>query len=219
MKRLALFAAPASVSAGVSCLNEFGSPVPWFAGLTDGTGTSNYYYMDSSSDQFGRSKYSLDQSSSGSLMQTVNQIYRSSDLAFAMYNDEPPPDKTESSTYAHAKGILMSDSSSAVWIVHSKPHWPASDAPSAFPDFTYAQNFMCVTLTPDQFEQVSKLLQISYPYFYTSNVPDSLDLPEFSALISKTKTDSSSDSYSFGSFTAFAKSKTWGKDMWEGEPK
>eukprot|EP00518_Triparma_eleuthera_P018247 CAMPEP_0197556460 /NCGR_PEP_ID=MMETSP1320-20131121/15173_1 /TAXON_ID=91990 /ORGANISM="Bolidomonas sp., Strain RCC2347" /LENGTH=304 /DNA_ID=CAMNT_0043117593 /DNA_START=1 /DNA_END=911 /DNA_ORIENTATION=+ len=186
--------------------------------LSSGTGSAEYYVIDSSSSDgsFVKSKYSLDQSSSGALMQTTNQIYGDSSIALALYNDEPPPSSTESSTYAHAKGILIADADSAAWIVHSKPHWPDSDAPAPLPDFKYAQSFMCVTLTLSEFENISSLLSTSYPYFYKTNLPDSLDLPNFSALISKTKVDNTSSQISFGhGFTAFAKSRTWGKDLWE----
>ena len=214
--------------AKVSCLGEDASAVDWFAVLSSGTGSAEYWYIDSSElsdDSFAKSKFTLDQSSTGALMQSVSQIYNddsnkdltndSTSIAYAMYNDEPPPSSTESSTYAHAKGILMADTDSAAWIVHSKPHWPDADSPAPLPDFQYAQSFMCITLTLSEFESISALLQTSYPYFYASNLPDSLNLPNFSALISKTKVDATSDSYSFGDFAAFAKSRTWGKDLWE----
>ena len=65
-------------------------------------------------------------------MQTVGQLYTlpdplSSDpfLAYGVYNDDPPPPYgTASSTYAHAKGLMMTNSSAGFWLVHSMPNWP-----------------------------------------------------------------------------------------------
>ena len=62
-----------------------------------------------------------------------------------------PNGNTASSTYAHAKGILVASvaSSSGYWLVHSMPQWPEyvddeHDAPGPFPSDTYAQALRCV---------------------------------------------------------------------------
>jgi len=40
------------------------------------------------------------------------------------YNDEPPGHKPVSSTYAHAKGVLLWNDQEILWLVHSVPKWP-----------------------------------------------------------------------------------------------
>ena len=62
-----------------------------------------------------------------------------------------PNGNDASSTYAHAKGILVASvaSSSGYWLVHSMPLWPeyvddAHDFPGPFPSDTYAQSLRCV---------------------------------------------------------------------------
>ena len=143
-------------------------------------------------------------------------------MAYAEYNDEPPPDSTVSSTYAHSKGVLMSDAEQGYWLVHSKPHWPnaVEDGAGPLPDFTYAQSFLCVTFPKDEIEKIATLQQVNYPAVYDSYVSDSSEFPEFAAWVAKTKSSLTSSTQTLTSsggidFTQFAKSKAWDKDLYE----
>ena len=76
------------------------------------------------------------------------------DFNYDIYNRRhffQPNGNDASSTYAHAKGILVASvsSSSGYWLVHSMPQWPeyvddAHDFPGPFPSDTYAQSLRCV---------------------------------------------------------------------------
>ena len=116
---------PAFVRA-VKCLNESGDPVNWWSAISQGSGSMSYYYIDadsadsadSASSSFTLSSYDVGSSTGGAIMNTMNLLYEDSgDIAYALYNDEPPPDKTESSTYAHAKGVMMADDEGGYWLV------------------------------------------------------------------------------------------------------
>ncbi|GMI13707.1 hypothetical protein TrVE_jg4962 [Triparma verrucosa] len=220
---------PAFVRA-IKCLNESGDPVNWWSAISQGSGSMSYYYIDadSASSSFTLSSYDVGSSTGGAIMNTVNLLYEDSgDIAYALYNDEPPPDKTESSTYAHAKGVMMADDEGGYWLVHSKPHWPngVEDGGGPFPDFDYAQSLLCVSVDLQTFDEIGEMLKISYPYIYDSALPDSLQssLPSFGEFISKEKVDDESSVISFSDnaggsnsdFLAFAKSKAWGKDLYE----
>ena len=108
-----------TVVGAIGCLNESGEPVSWWAAVSQGSGSSSYYYLDanSASSSFTVSSYDVGSSTGGAIMNTVNVLYSGGDIAYALYNDEPPPDKTESSTYAHAKGVMVADDEGGYWLV------------------------------------------------------------------------------------------------------
>jgi len=161
-------------------------------------------------------------------MKTANQLYGLSDnsnVMYGVYNDECPPDSTASSTYAHAKGILMTDSKQGFWLVHSKPHWPNArkDGPAPFPDMIYGQSFMCITLTPTQVYAIASNLMISRPYICDKLASPTLaaSFPNFNNWLALkytttiTSTSGKIQSYAGAQYHTFAKSKAWGKDLWD----
>ena len=91
---------------------------------------------------FKLSPYNVNQTKSGAIMETVNQLYayNATGRAYVLYNDEAPT-YTASSSYAHAKGMLLTNGSIGFWLVHSMPHWPNAEqnGPAPFPDFTYGK--------------------------------------------------------------------------------
>ncbi len=211
---------------GISCLDDDLEPIDHFVGLTTPESSDYYAVFDGSDFQKGAIDLQSDPGLGGSIYGTIAQLYNlSSATGYAMYNDEPPPSKTESSTYAHAKGVIAVDETMEGFImVHSKPHWPnaVADGASPFPDFTYGQSFICVTVDSTTIEEISTLLTIDYPYVYDSDMPSSLldSFPNLSGLMSKAKSDVSSSTFDFSSkltgakFRMFAKSRDWSMDLY-----
>jgi hypothetical protein len=93
------------------CINEDGILVDTWVTLTQNIDYLYYYYDNDNTHDFIKSLYTTNQTKDGCIMNTMNQLYTSDidleNIAYVLYNDEPPPDKTESSSYAHSKGIMM----------------------------------------------------------------------------------------------------------------
>ena len=72
--------------------------------------SANYYYFNSKYSSYQLSPYNVSQSSKGAIMATMMQLYTypttQNVAAYAMYNDEYTG-MSISSSYAHAKGILL----------------------------------------------------------------------------------------------------------------
>jgi hypothetical protein len=89
-------------------------------------------------------------------------------------------------------------------------------------DETYGQNFMCVTMEAGMFDIVASLEMINRPYIYDSLISTSMTaaLPNFATWVKggkSTLTSSSAvlKSCAGKSFTMFAKSSAWGKDLYD----
>ena len=103
-----------SGASAFSCLNEDGNPVDSWNAIKPPDNIT-YYYYDAPSKSYQLSPYTVNQTLNGAIMGTVLQLYQYPNdidyIAYGMYNDEPPPDDTASSTYAHAKGLLVTNES------------------------------------------------------------------------------------------------------------
>jgi len=214
----------ASVSARLSCRDGNGADVDWFSSIKTPNGYGYGTYHESSK------KFIMDQGTlkdmSGPIGRTLQQVYQANnDQAYIVYNDESPDDKSHSSR-AHMKGVLMADADSAFWMVHSVPRYPPfmKDGYS-FPDFAtrYGQSFLCITVTPETVNTIAKQMQIDWPYAYEQQLPSALEktYPELLNLMNmkrggKTETGIETITSKAGkSFTIFAKSDDWGKDLFE----
>ena len=211
----------------LSCLDESGLPVDHWVALARNL-DYNYYTHDEA-EGFIRSDYDLNQTSLGSIMATVGQLYATNldmnDIAYALYNDDPPPpEDTASSTYAHAKGVMLLNGEQGFWLIHSKPNWPGSraDGPIPFPDTQYSQSLMCITLDTPSFDSIAAAEMVNYPYIYDSYISSNLEdlVPNFSEWINGGKSDLTNVTNTISSkggvvYTQFAKSKAWGKDLYE----
>lgn len=212
-------------SSTISCLDETGNAVDSYVSLIQNEDYQYYYHTQNG---FEKSPYLLNQTNDGSIMKTMNQLYSSSldmdNIAYALYNDEPPPDTTASSTYAHSKGVILTDGTRGFWMVHSKPSWPNArdDGAAPFPDTKYAQSLLCMTFDVESFNTIAYSQMVNYPYVYDSHLSDSLVdvLPNFASWISKGKVDEVSMNQPLttsggADFTQFAKNKAWAKDLYE----
>lgn len=92
-----------------SCIDENKNNVDWWIALKAANSDSYYVYSDG---KFVKSPYNVNQTQNGLIMNTVNQLYEPFDnnnVAYGMYNDEPPPNGLVSSTYGHSKGLLITN--------------------------------------------------------------------------------------------------------------
>ena len=86
---------------------------------------------------------------------TLEPLYSQSgggEMFSLMYNDEHPHGPTSFSK-GHTKGLVVGDSNSSIWLIHSVPHYPP------FPNETYSyphtgllygQTALCLSLGSDQ---------------------------------------------------------------------
>jgi len=147
----------------------------------------------------------------------------SGDIAYAFYNDEHPDGKK--STYdAHSKGVIAFDTSSGFWLIHSMPKWPNSPSKGyeGLPDYRYGQSFLCITMSTSQFDSIGQQQQMTRPYMYDSYISDSLasKAPGIADWFDGKNTETDSNAISITSkggvhFKHIAKSRDWGKDLYE----
>lgn len=120
--------------------------------------------------------------------------------------------------------MLLTDSQQGFWLVHSKPNWPGSRETGAipFPDTQYSQSLMCITLNTETFDSIAATNMVNYPYIYDSYISTNLEasIPLFAEWIGGGKSSLTNMTNTFASvggttYTQFAKSKAWGKDLYE----
>jgi deoxyribonuclease-2 len=216
---------------GPSCLDEGGDPVDGWVALKEANSFNVFVQIGP---KFVKSKYMLNQTKSGgmkgSVMRTASQLYNiptsSAAYAVALYNDQPPF-MSASSSYAHGKGMLITDSTSGFWFVHSMPRWPANlssnASPGPFPSDVYGQSITCITVSAASADLIASNLMAGRPAIYSSRFDSALaaTLPSFKALVagsfSKSSTPVSSEITSLGGtkYTQFVKSNLWGKDIYD----
>jgi len=135
-----------------------------------------YTFMTSESIEWQLSSLSFNDSQSFP-GKTLDPLYdrSKSNIGYLLYNDQA--DKV-SIVQGHTKGVILFDETSAIWIVHSIPHFPNhrstfnySIQPS---QCVYGQSMLCMSLSIDKLEQVGQQLLYNYPQVYDSFIPDSL---------------------------------------------
>lgn len=225
---LFLFLVISTQTDAFTCLDENGNPVDSWVALKGAPKTSIYFIYDESLGNFKKSIYNVSQSTNGAIMQTVGQLYvdvNAEEIAFGMYNDEAP-DKDASSSYAHGKGILATNAKEGFWLVHSMPKWPnylKDGGPGPFPDYTYGQSLMCVSISMSTSNLIASNLMVEHPYIYDKFMPSTLQpsLPAFADLLlgvkSSLKTSNSSFTSLLGNETFYQLSKSSSDhvDFWD----
>jgi deoxyribonuclease II len=177
----------------LSCKNENGESVDWFylyklPKLTNkikdfkelNSGTS-YVYMTEMEQKWKLSEFSINDTKSLPGM-TLNVLYKNLSLSYLndlrigyiLYNDQA--DKV-TLINGHTKGVLLFDSISAVWIVHSIPHYPPKLEPRGYyinaSQLVYGQSMLCLTVKFDTLEDIGQQLLYNYPQIYDYYIPDS----------------------------------------------
>ena len=226
---LALLEPPSA--AALQCLNENGNPVDWYymmkiPGKEDQCPC--YYAYSDPVTPLMRSAHDLGDGD-GALGSTLKQVYNGAadSFAYAFYNDMSPDGKLHDSR-AHSKGAMGFDAQSGFWLVHSVPAFPPylKDGYAGFGKYAsthYGQSFLCLSLNTTAFQTVGTLMSVNYPYVHDSGVPDAIAsaVPAFAAWLqgnhttAAVATQAPLSTLGGNTFTAFAKTKYWGKELYE----
>ena len=171
-----------------------------------------YHSLDMASDTL--------ESTSSPVGATLDQIYSDSSINYIMWNDQDPTgDKHDSN--GHSKGVIAWNEKGGFYLLHSTPRFPPDPQNSqySFPqnEITYAQHFLCVTISFADVNTLAKHLQYVRPYIFSTNTPISLSsTPAMADLIDGVHitTPGTTSGYVSG-WTHFAKNSEWGQDFWE----
>ena len=190
-------------------------------------GTGYLYYDSNQGSDFTFPDKSINSSKSAA-GHTLLQIYKSTNVGYAMYDDEEP-DKYKDFYDAHSKGTVGYDSTSGFWLVHSVPKYPPyyKERIYYYPNSgrEYGQSMLCMSLPLSEINSAGRQFQTTGPHFYNFSMPDSLKdtLPNlYDATVNKKQIPVPSShiatlkSKGGMEFTSFAKSKKFGKDLYAG---
>ncbi|NXC47354.1 DNS2B protein, partial [Penelope pileata] len=209
---LLLFSSPALWAVEISCRNEDGEAVDWFAlyklpkhAKGEGAGLGlQYLYLDSLAQQWQPGRYLINMTQ-GALGQTLGQLYeaykakakmsvslQSNDTAYAIYNDEVPHSGSANWKRGHTKGFLLLDKSQGLWVIHSVPLFPPFPEDGyGYPPSgeSYGQTAICITFTYDQFKEIDQQMLSSNPEIYSCSLPDAFqdDLPNLQKLCARSR--------------------------------
>ncbi|XP_019519751.1 PREDICTED: deoxyribonuclease-2-alpha [Hipposideros armiger] len=175
-----LLAALLWVPAGaLSCYGDSGQPVDWFVvykqpahsgpGVEAQTGLQ-YKYLDEVSGGWRDGAGPIN-SLAGAVGRSLLPLYQNTtQVAYLLYNDQPPDGARDSSSRGHTKGVLLLGQEGGFWLVHSVPGFPprASHANYSWPRSaqTYGQTLLCVSFPLEQFSKIGKQLSYTYPLVY-----------------------------------------------------
>ncbi|KAG8519504.1 Deoxyribonuclease-2-beta, partial [Galemys pyrenaicus] len=170
----------------ISCRNENGEAVDWFAFYklpksqdkeSKETGLE-YLYLDSTTRSWRRSKQLINSSSSvlGRTLQQLHEAYASknNNTAYLIYNDGVPKSVNYSRKYGHTKGFLLWNRVQGFWLIHSIPGFPP--IPEEGYDYPptgrrYGQNGFCTTFKYNQYEKIDSQLAVCNPNIYSCSIP------------------------------------------------
>ncbi|XP_041064364.1 deoxyribonuclease-2-beta [Carcharodon carcharias] len=190
-----LIAHISSSVAEISCRDEAGQPVDWFAiyklpkhqvHQTVGMGLT-YMYLDPSTVDWQQSKYLVNMTESA-LGRTLHQLYSTykskvKERAYFIYNDAAPLMPYDVK-HGHTKGVLLFDKAQGFWLSHSTPNFPP------FPEKGYSwpssgrkfgQTLFCFTYNYSQMMEIGRQLLYYNPHVYNWSLPQ-IFLPELSDL-------------------------------------
>ncbi|CAJ0578526.1 unnamed protein product, partial [Mesorhabditis spiculigera] len=191
-----LFLLALEVSAEFNCRNERNEPVDWFAvykmpiyqdtsanGIKDGLA---FYYLDSNDPTTLRPSPNNLNSSQQPIAYTLQQLYdKNGDLSVfsVMYNDEPYEEsesakkrkKRATVQKGHTKGVVFSDQTSGIWLVHSVPAFPPPDH-YKYPNSgtIYGQTMLCISFDYSELAKIGTQLYYNHPDIYHSNLPTAM---------------------------------------------
>jgi deoxyribonuclease-2 len=139
---------------------------------------SAYTFITNGNQQWSFSDLSLN--STDSLAgRTLAPLYETTigqaNLGYILYNDQA--DKV-TIIKGHTKGVILFNENSAVWLVHSIPHYPPKPSTKMYminpSQCVYGQSMLCMSVGIDQLELIGQQLLFNDPQVYDSNIPDSL---------------------------------------------
>lgn len=99
------------------------------------------------------------------------------DILYVAYNDQPPPGYNGTRS-GHCKGVVVFDSSTGVWLLHSVPRFLEGIGTGrySFPESgrENAQLLMCITFPSSELDAIGKHLRMEYANVYAKGSPQSL---------------------------------------------
>lgn len=177
LRSLGVFSLLASAF-GLSCLDETGSPVDFWASIKAPRGT-DYLYYDSTTDALVVSRNSMNDTTTGSLSYTTKQLWTAD--VYAIWNDEVPNESSYSFSYGHTKGYFAFDTEGdGFFLIHSIPAFPVGPANSSTylglggNAFTYAQSLFCLSVSAETLNAVAYKYLLNKPHLYDTLFPSSL---------------------------------------------
>ncbi|XP_063150467.1 deoxyribonuclease-2-alpha [Candoia aspera] len=230
-----------AVYGSISCYDDSGQPVDWFivyklpkSHHSPAVEGMRYMYQDGGTQGWVQGR-SLMNSTEGAVGRTLNQLYleaanrqREEEMAYVLYNDEPPT-KNSSGSKGHTKGVIVLDRTQGFWLLHSTPHFPPrlDEKEYAWPHtaLTYGQSFLCVTYPYSQFKAIGNQLLFTEPDVYDYRVQGAFaqDLP---ALLNASEGQHVEEqpwnsrviltSLGGKEFVSFAKFRFFGDDLYSG---
>lgn len=211
---------------GLSCLDESGKPTDFWVGIKAPKG-SDYLYYDSSTNEFGPSHNSMNDTTTGALTYTTKQLWDAE--GYAIWNDEVPNESNYSFTYGHTKGYFAFDSEGDGFLmIHSVPAYPVG--PSDSPNYlglggnawTYAQSFLCLSVSLETLNAASYKFLLNRPHLYDTLFPSTLE-PTYGNISKLVKGDYATASICASDilqtegiveFQLFAKTTQWNNDLY-----
>lgn len=157
---------------------------------------------------------------------SLRGLYSENRPFYVLYNNEPPNSKSKGNK-GHNKGVVLAGSLGGMWMVHSVPHFPDIQHPAyVFPrtGAVYGQSFLCISMNYDNLNIVGSQLLFNEPQIYSKNILSNLTA-QLTQLVSAAQGNTinkppwynKADIFSFENtkFTSFAKSKNFGKELYE----
>jgi len=206
----------------LSCLDQNGNPIDWYAALKQPNGYNFQWYNGENFTAGG----SLESPSGSAIALTLGSLYSCSNCGYAMYNDESAVDGSNHESNAHMKGVIAFDGVSGFWLIHSVPKFPPAKANGYSYPLTgtkYGQSFLCLSLSTSTFDTIGQQLKIDNPFVYDSSVPSALSsqVPNLAAFLNQgTTSPVRSNIVNIATlagreYDIFAKSSSWGYDLYE----
>jgi hypothetical protein len=213
--------------AALTCQSESGQPVDWWVALKAPRGTA-YLYADSTTPSLTPSPHSMNDTATGALTHTLQQLWTlPPDGSYVLWNDSPPGAAAYNYSYGHTKGITATTATGGFWLTHSIPLFPAG--PGSTPVYeglgsnawTYGQSAACLSVDPVTLDAIAYKYLLAHPQVYDT-VIDTVAAPgNLSALARGTFHDpavcaeaSLLETQSGAPFAAFAKTPAWNADLW-----
>ena len=175
----------------LTCRDEKGNPLDWFTlyklpTLNDNKVSpwikngSGYAFITEKNQSWTLSSQSISSLTSMPAV-TLDSFYKATfsndnKMGYILYNDQF--DDKSLASRAHAKGVIVFDDKSIIWIAHSIPNYPPRQSDHQYGidagQLRYGQSMICLSLDISALEQIGKQLLLAYPQIYDSFIPDSL---------------------------------------------
>ena len=217
----------------LSCKNPINKDIPWYSTfkipvISDrqpihATGLGFFYTDDAT--RLSESTSDLGNLKNNPVYNTLIPLYKNDPkIGYVLINDQPP-EGTMPASRAHMKGIILFDDDNGLYIEHSTPRFPPDPLSGGYSypssGTKYGQSLLCVTLSHESLEIVSKGLLIDRPGVYASSLPSFTNnkIPTLQKVINQewnTQDETLHQTLPVGStkFEFFAKSGSWDKELY-----